>query len=70
MTKDQAISVKVRLETAIIALQEAQKQLPALDGDKLSEAAYEATETVNESLEDALSACATALSMAESVIGA
>ena len=64
MTKDQAISVQVRLETAIMALQEAAKHLPAEIPENDT-----ATETINESLEDALNACHTAISMARSVSG-
>lgn len=65
MTKDQAISIKVRVETAMMSLQDASEHLPQAIGDDDT-----ASETVAESLEDAISACGTALAMANSVIGA
>lgn len=70
MTPDQAIAIRVRLDTAIMALKEAYQQIPRplAVGD-----ADEASENVQESLEEAIQAAETALVIchnASGVIGA
>jgi hypothetical protein len=62
MTKDQAISVGVRLDTALLELEEALKHIDA-DDDEIGA-------NIAEGIEEAQQAAATARSLARNVSGA
>lgn len=69
MTKDQATFVYVRLQTALHALQEALRAMPALNGDTMTESAHQTTEEIEESLLEALQAAETAQAALKNIIG-
>jgi hypothetical protein len=62
MTKDQAIAIKVRVDTAMMALREAWAKLPMVEGD-------DDNEVVTDGLEEALQAAETAQKRLNTIIG-